>query len=336
MKKQENQQKPKVKSLSLMNQPLRIIFAGTPEFAGKHLECLINMIKQSHHELVAVYTQPDRPSGRGRKLQPSPVKILAEANSIPVYQPESLKTFEVQDQLEKLKPDLMIVVAYGLILPQFVLDIPVHGCINVHGSLLPKWRGAAPIQHSLMSGDKKTGITIMQMDKGLDTGDMLLKSSIPVTEDDTSATLYEKLASLGRKSLPLVINQIAENKLNRVKQDESLASYAHKITKEEGKIDWRLPSFQVSCHIRALNPWPVAWTTLKDEIIRLWEVSVVDIDTSEAPGTIIKADKKRIIIACGQQAIVVNRLQLAGKRAMSTQDVLNSRREFFAPGSRFQ
>lgn len=314
-----------------MSHPLRILFAGTPDFASQHLQAIV-----AHHNIVAVYTQPDRPAGRGRKLRPSPVKTLANEYGIPVYQPKTLKNETAQTELAALKPDLMIVVAYGLILPQTVLDIPTHGCINVHGSLLPAWRGAAPIQRSLMAEDRETGVTIMQMDAGLDTGDMLHKVTMPIVDTDTSATLYEKLALAGESALKTVIGQITSGTSTPEKQDDALASYAHKITKEEGRIDWSQPAERVSCHVRGLNPWPVAWTTINDEIIRCWGVTSADVTHNEQPGTILQADKSGLQVACGQGIVTLTRIQLPGKRAMAIQDVWNSRKTLFAAGSLFQ
>jgi len=312
-----------------MRNSLRIVFAGTPPFASQHLQVLID-----HYNIVAVYTQPDRPSGRGRKLTASPVKQLAELKGVPVYQPKNLNTLEVQEELAALEPDLIIVVAYGLILPKKVLNIPTFGCINVHGSLLPAYRGAAPIQRAIMSGDKKTGITIIQMNEGLDTGDMLHKVALPINNDDTSVTLYEKLAVVGQKALKTVIEQIIAQTLKPEKQNGELATYAKKITKEEGKIDWSLSAQAISCHIRGLNPWPVAWTLLNEDVIRCWNVSELKgLKNNENPGTIIKADKYGLIVQCGNDAIVLHTIQLPGKRVMSAQDIVNSRKEQFSAGS---
>ena len=315
-----------------MSYPLRIVFAGTPSFASQHLKAILK-----HCDVVAVYTQPDRPAGRGRKLTPSPVKQLAIESNIPVYQPRTLKSEEAQANLAALKPDLMIVVAYGLLLPQTVLDMPTHGCINVHGSLLPAWRGAAPIQRSLMAGDKETGVTIMQMDSGLDTGDMLHKVSLTIEAIDTSGSIYDKLANIGETALIQVIEQVANGSLTPERQDNTLASYAHKITKEEGRIDWTLSAETISCHIRGLNPWPIAWTTINEEVVRCWEVSHIDnSDSGEKPGVILQANKSGLVISCGQGAITLTQIQLPGKRAMIIPDVLNSRKALFAIGSSFQ
>ena len=221
--------------------PLNIIFAGTPDFAARHLQALIN----SHHNVIAAYTQPDRPAGRGKKLTASPVKELALAHNIPVYQPGSLRKEPAQQQLAALNADIMVVVAYGLILPKVVLDTPRLGCINVHGSILPRWRGAAPIQRALWAGDKKTGVTIMQMDVGLDTGDMLLKTYLSIEDDDTSASLYEKLAQQGPNALLQALEALANGTLAAEKQDEALANYAEKLSKEEARLDWTKSATQL-------------------------------------------------------------------------------------------
>lgn len=252
-----------------MTTPLKVIFAGTPDFAAKHLSALL----ESEHEVIAVYTQPDRPAGRGKKLTASPVKVLAEENAIPVYQPQSLKAQDAQEELASLNADLMVVVAYGLILPTAVLNAPKLGCINVHGSILPKWRGAAPIQRSIWAGDAETGVTIMQMDEGLDTGDMLHIATLPITSEDTSATLYEKLAELGPQALVKVVNEF--DRYTPTKQDDSQATYAKKLSKEEALINWADDAEQIERNIRAFNPWPVAWMQVEDQNVKVWSASVV-------------------------------------------------------------
>ncbi|CAM3492368.1 methionyl-tRNA formyltransferase [Parendozoicomonas haliclonae] len=315
-----------------MSKALRIVFAGTPEFAAIHLQALLD----SRHEVIAVYTQPDRPAGRGRKLTPSPVKELALEHNLPVYQPKSLRNEEAQQELAALKPDLMVVVAYGLLLPKEVLDTPVHGCINVHGSILPRWRGAAPIQRAVGCGDKESGVTIMQMDEGLDTGDMLLKVTCPINATDTSQDLYDRLAVMGGPALVETIEMIADGTVQPEKQDNSLATYAHKMTKEEGRVDWSQPASQLDCQIRCFNPWPVAWMlqdeNAPDKPTRIWEAEPIAENTGKAPGTIVKADKQGIDIACGEGVLRLKKLQLAGSKAMGTQDILNSRKEMFAVG----
>ncbi|WP_414829175.1 methionyl-tRNA formyltransferase [Alteromonas sp. H39] len=310
-----------------MTEKLRIIFAGTPDFAAKHLDALI----ASDHEIVAVYTQPDRPAGRGKKLTPSAVKVLAEAHDLPVMQPASLKSDLAQSELAAFNADLMVVVAYGLLLPKAVLDTPRHGCINVHGSILPKWRGAAPIQRAIWAGDEETGVTIMQMDEGLDTGDMLDIARLPIASGDTSATLYEKLAELGPAALVNVVNNLSS--FAPEKQDDTQASYAKKLSKDEARINWHLPAKQLERNVRAFNPWPVAWTVAEGNNLKIWDASVLAEASDEAPGTVIRADKKGIVIATGDGVLSIDRLQIPGKKAMSAADVMNARGPWFSPGT---
>jgi len=308
---------------------LRIIFAGTPDFAARHLDALLS----SGHQVVGVFTQPDRPAGRGKKLMPSPVKVLAEEHGLPVFQPASLRPQENQQLVADLNADVMVVVAYGLILPKAVLDMPRLGCINVHGSLLPRWRGAAPIQRSLWAGDADTGVTIMQMDVGLDTGDMLYKLSCPITDEDTSATLYDKLAELGPKGLIDTLQQLADNRVQPEVQDEALVTYAEKLTKEEARLDWSLPAAQLERCIRAFNPWPMSWLEIDGQPVKVWQASVIAGPVNAAPGTIIEANKQGIQVATVEGILNLESLHPAGKKAMSAQDLLNSRREWFTPGN---
>ncbi|KEI69638.1 methionyl-tRNA formyltransferase [Endozoicomonas elysicola] len=310
---------------------LRIIFAGTPEFASAHLQAMLD----SQHQVIAVYTQPDRPAGRGQKLMPSPVKSLAAQHNIPVYQPKSLRTEEAQKELASLNADLMVVVAYGLILPQVVLDTPELGCINVHGSILPRWRGAAPIQRAIEAGDTESGVTIMQMDAGLDTGDMLLKAFCPIHPDDTASQLHDRLITVGKPALIQALDAIASNQLQPEKQDDSQACYAHKMSKEEAILDWQRPAQALDRQIRAFNPWPVAITSLDDTKIRIWEAIALKESTGEQPGTLISADKDGLDIACSEGTLRIKRLQLAGSRAMTVQELLNSKKAMFSTGKQF-
>jgi methionyl-tRNA formyltransferase len=309
---------------------LRIIFAGTPDFAARHLDALLS----SGHQIVGVFTQPDRPAGRGNKLTPSPVKVLAEQHHLPVFQPKSLRPEENQHLVADLNADVMVVVAYGLILPKAVLDMPRLGCINVHGSLLPRWRGAAPIQRSLWAGDNETGVTIMQMDVGLDTGDMMHKIACPIEAADTSASLYNKLAQLGPQGLLTTLQQMAEGTAKREVQDESLVTYAEKLSKEEARLDWSLSAAQLERCIRAFNPWPVSYFTIDDQPVKVWQATVLAQNTDAEPGTIIHADKLGIQVATAEGILNLTQLQPAGKKPMSAQDLLNSRREWFTPGNR--
>ncbi|SEI47496.1 methionyl-tRNA formyltransferase [Allopseudospirillum japonicum] len=299
---------------------LRLVFAGTPEFAATHLQALLSQ----DYVPVAVYTQPDRPAGRGRKLMPSPVKSCALAHQCPVYQPESLKNPEAQAELAALKPDLLIVVAYGLILPQAVLDIPTLGCINVHASLLPRWRGAAPIQRALIEGDTTTGVTLMQMQAGLDTGPMLVKRELPIQAQDTSASLHDALAELGAQTLVETLPHLAAQSLVAEHQDESQVTYAHKLTKAEAQLDWRLPASQLARYVRGYNPWPMAWTLLAQDqanpaaSLRIWQASVQTNPHPQAPpGSLVALDEHGVTIACAQDALRLEVIQFPGKKAQA-------------------
>ncbi|WKE65695.1 methionyl-tRNA formyltransferase [Gallaecimonas kandeliae] len=306
---------------------LRIVFAGTPDFAARHLASLLD----SQHQVVAVFTQPDRPAGRGKKLTPSPVKVLAEQHNIPVHQPQSLKKPEGQLELAQYQADVMVVVAYGLILPQAVLDMPRLGCLNVHGSLLPRWRGAAPIQRAIWAGDLETGVTIMQMDKGLDTGAMLAKASLPITATDTSASLYDKLAELGPKALLETLDQLEG--LKAEPQDDSQANYAEKLSKEEAQIDWHQGAAFIERSVRAFNPWPVSHFQYQDQSIKVWQAQVLDQQSDKAPGTVLAASKAGIDVATGDGVLRITQLQLPNKKAMAAADVLNARQDWFQAGT---
>ena len=308
---------------------LKLIFAGTPDFAARHLAALLS----SGHEVVAVYTQPDKPAGRGQKLTASPVKELALAHDLPVYQPASLRNEAAQTELAALGADLMVVVAYGLILPKAVLDTPRLGCINVHGSLLPRWRGAAPIQRSIWAGDAETGVTIMQMDVGLDTGAMIRKVTCPIASDETSASLYDKLAGLGPQALVDTLDAMAAGNTAAEPQDDALANYAEKLSKEEARIDWSMDAVAIERCIRAFNPWPISWFDVAGQTVKVWQAEVVAQDHGQAAGTLLKADKQGIEVATGQGVLRLLTLQPPGKKAMSVSDLLNSRRDWFEPGT---
>ncbi|GHA62205.1 methionyl-tRNA formyltransferase [Photobacterium aphoticum] len=312
-----------------MSKPLKIVFAGTPDFAARHLAALLS----SEHEIIAVYTQPDRPAGRGKKLTASPVKEIALEHNIPVYQPENFKSDEAKQALVDLNADLMVVVAYGLLLPQAVLDTPKLGCINVHGSILPRWRGAAPIQRSIWAGDAETGVTIMQMDIGLDTGDMLSIATLPIDATDTSASMYEKLAELGPTALIECLSDIANGTAVPVKQDDAQANYAKKLSKEEAQIDWTMDAAAIERCVRAFNPWPMSYFTVAEQNVKVWRSEVVEGEHGQPAGTILSADKHGIVVATGKDALRLLELQPPGKKAMGAQDILNSRREWFEPGS---
>jgi methionyl-tRNA formyltransferase len=309
-----------------MSEPLRIVFAGTPEFAAEHLKALLG----SSHQIVAVYSQPDRPAGRGQKLTPSPVKLLAMQHEIPVLQPQTLRDPAAQAELAALKPDLMVVVAYGLILPQVVLDIPRLGCINSHASLLPRWRGAAPIQRAVEAGDAESGVTVMQMEAGLDTGPMLLKVSTAISADDTGGSLHDRLATLGPQAVIEAISGLADGTLKGEVQDDSLATYAHKLNKDEARLDWSRPAIELERLVRSFHPWPMCHSTLNGEAIKVHAAALGD--GQGAPGLILAADKSGLTVACGSGALRLTRLQLPGGKALNFSDLYNSRREQFAPG----
>ncbi len=302
---------------------MRIVFAGTPEFAVSSLRAAAR-----HHEVVAVYTQPDRPAGRGRGLAPSPVKLEAVARGIPVYQPESLKDEAAQQQLRDLQPDLMVVVAYGLILPKAVLAIPTHGCWNVHASLLPRWRGAAPIQRAIQAGDAKTGVCLMQMEAGLDTGPVLLHQELPIAATDTGGQLHDKLAELGAQVLSDGLGLLrAGIKPIARPQPEQGVTYAHKLDKAEDRLDWALDAGALARTVRAFNPWPIAEATLAGERVRIHGAVALDEAHGQAPGTVLAASRDGIDIACGQGALRLRVLQREGGKAITAADYLNARRD---------
>ena len=312
---------------------LRIIFAGTPDFAATALAALI----KSEHQVIAVYTQPDRPAGRGRKLRASPVKEVALENDIPVLQPNNLKEAEAQEILQSFHADVMVVAAYGLILPQVVLDIPRLGCLNIHASLLPRWRGAAPIQRAIAADDKESGITIMQMNAGLDTGDILQLSACPITNDDTGGSLHDRLAEIGAKALLQTLKDLDSKKIKPIPQDDSLATYAHKLDKKEAQINWQNSAVEIERLIRAFNPWPVAFTMLNDKPLRIWQAQVLDSSSNTQadvkPGTIISCDKKGIDIRCGEGVLRLLKLQPSGSKTMDVAAFMNGHAKQLTPGS---
>lgn len=309
-----------------MTQALRLVFAGTPEFAAEHLKALLN----TPHQIVAVYTQPDRPAGRGQKLMPSPVKQLALQHGLPVLQPPTLRDPAAQEELRALAPDLMVVVAYGLILPQVVLDIPRLGCINSHASLLPRWRGAAPIQRAVQAGDAESGVTVMQMEAGLDTGPMLLKVTTPITAGDTGGSLHDRVAQLGPQTVVQAIAGLAAGTLQGEVQDDALATYAHKLNKDEARIDWNRPADELERLVRAFNPWPICHSTLDGQPLKV--LAAEPAEGRGQPGQILDASKDGLTVACGEGALRLTRLQLPGGKPLAFADLYNSRREQFAPG----
>lgn len=312
-----------------MPSPLRIVFAGTPAFAAEHLRALLG----SRHEIVAVYSQPDRPAGRGKRLTPSPVKALALEHGLPVHQPLTLKTQEAQAELAALAPDLLVVVAYGLILPQAVLDIPRLGCVNVHASLLPRWRGAAPIERAIEAGDTESGVTLMQMDAGLDTGDMLSLLRCPITEADTGDSLRDTLLALGTRGLLDCVDAIAEGRAIRTPQDDTRATYASKITKADTFVDWTGSAEAVARRIRAFVSHYVCHGLLDGERVKLWDARAEA--GQGAPGEILAADRQGLLVACEQGAVRLPRLQLPGGKPLDAALLLNAHQQRFTPGKRF-
>lgn len=321
-----------------LSSPLNIIFAGTPDFAAHHLAALLD----TEHNIVAVYCPPDKPAGRGKKLTSCATKQLALTHNIAIEQPHNLKNEADQKKLSEYNADIMVVVAYGVLLPEPVLATPRLGCINVHGSLLPEWRGAAPIQRSLEKGDAKTGVTIMQMDKGLDTGDMILTADCAIEVTDTSATLYDKLAQLGPKALIKALTLMAQPSYkpteHNIPQNNERASYAHKLSKDEAELDWQLTASQLNRKIRAYIPWPVAHFTFtesdkKQHKIRVLESNVKPYSGKAPLGTIIECSKQGVTVVTGQEALQIKTMQLPGKKALPVQDILNGRSAWFSVGS---
>lgn len=295
-----------------------ILFAGTPEFAAAGLQALLD----GGYRVGAVYTQPDRPAGRGRKTQASAVKQLALAHELPVFQPERLKSRAAREQLAALRPDLLVVAAYGLILPPKVLAIPPLGCLNIHASLLPRWRGAAPIQRAIAAGDAETGITIMQMEAGLDTGPMLVKKICPILPADSAQTLHDRLATLGGEAL---LEALAHwDTLTPTPQDDALATYAHKLEKAEARLDWTQPAGVLARLVRAFNPWPVANAPVRDLDLRVWEAEAVDRDATQPPGTLIRADGQGLVVQTGDGALRLIRVQKPGGKPILATDFLNA------------
>jgi len=298
---------------------MKIVFAGTPEFALPTLQALLD----SPHEVCAIYTQPDRPAGRGRKLTPSPVKQLAQSANIPVYQPENFKQSADIAELKNLHADLLVVIAYGLILPQAVIDTPRLACINVHGSLLPRWRGAAPIHRALMAGDSKTGVTIMKVVKKLDAGDMLLKLECPITATDTSSSLHDQLAAMGAAGLIQVVEQFQLGDVTATPQDETLVTYAHKLDKHESILDWTDSAVNLDRKIRGLNAWPVAQTVFNGEVLRVWNSALTDKTCALSPGA-IDASQQTLDIVTGDGVIRLLEVQSPGGKRIAGKDFLNA------------
>jgi methionyl-tRNA formyltransferase len=296
---------------------MRLIFAGTPEFAVAALVALID----AKHDIALVLTQPDRPAGRGLRETPSPVKRLAQQHGIEVFQPVTLKTAQAQAKIAAMKADVMVVAAYGLILPQAVLDIPRLGCMNIHGSLLPRWRGAAPIHRALLAGDRATGITIMQMEAGLDSGPMLLRESITIAARDTTATLHDQLATLGGKLIVRALAQLQHGNLPAARQPDEGITYAAKISKAEAQIHWRLSAAEIERKVRAFNPFPIAQTRWRGETLRIWKAELGGKENGN-PASIVAIEKDRIIVACGEGTLALTELQRAGGKRLSAREFL--------------
>lgn len=303
------------------NKKLRIIYAGTPDFAVPALQALI----ASEHQVVAVYTQPDRPAGRGRKIKTGPVKQVADQANIPVEQIESFKNDEALETLRSYDADLIIVAAYSLLLPQKVLDVPKYGCLNIHGSLLPRWRGAAPIHRAIQAGDTETGVTIMQMALGLDTGDMLVKISCPITNEDTGQSIHDQLAHDGAVALLKTLDLLLEGKLEPEIQDDSQSCYAHKLDKKQGEIDWSKPAIEIDRTIRSFNPSPVAYTTKNSQPVRFFMSSVIESTAAGQIGEVIAESKQGIEIITSEGSVLITRLQVPNAKALEAKDFINGR-----------
>lgn len=310
---------------------MKVIFAGTPNFSVPTLEALL----AAHHEIKLVLTQPDRPVGRGQKTQFSPIKETALKHGLNVLQPHTLKNAEIQAVLKQQQADVMVVVAYGLLLPEAVLTIPQHGCINVHASLLPRWRGAAPIPYAILAGDEKTGVTIMQMDKGLDTGAMLLAQSITIHADDTTQTLHDRLAPLGAELLINVLSTLEKTgQLTGQTQNDTQATYAGKITKEQAQLDWTQSAAALERQVRAFSPWPVAHFQLPDQtMIRVWQAHAIEQQAHAAPGTILEVTANHLHIACQTGVFSPSLLQFPGRNPVNWSSVFNSKRHLFVEGT---
>ncbi|WP_119395900.1 methionyl-tRNA formyltransferase [Salinibius halmophilus] len=314
-----------------MSSPLNVIFAGAPEFAAGHLQALLD----ANINVVAVYTQPDRPAGRGKKLTPTPVKALAAAHDIPVHQPTSLKGEDELATLKQYQADIMVVVAYGLLLPQSVLDAFPKGCINVHASLLPRWRGAAPIQRCIEAGDTETGVGIMQMEAGLDTGPVLREVRFEIGEQETGGELHDRLLASGKTALIAALSDIADGKAVATAQSSEGVTYAHKLDKAAAKLDFTRPATALSNQVRAFNPWPVCHTNLGDKVLRVWQASVVTCEQVGEPGDIVQLNKTQAIVQCGEGHLALEVVQLPGKKAMPVRDLLNSNNAPLALGMKF-
>lgn len=307
---------------------LNIVFAGTPAFAIPSLQAIAN----SPHNLIGIYTQPDRPAGRGQQLQISAVKEWALAHNVPVHQPLNFKDQQAVQELSSSKPDLMIVIAYGLILPVSVLSIPRFGCINVHASILPRWRGASPIQHAILHGDTKSGVTIMQLDAGMDTGDVLEIRECLLKGNETATVLHDQLAELAIAPLLDTVNKIAAGQISAQAQDHQLATYAPKILKEHAKIQWNKTATEIEQQIRAFNPWPIAYTQTQDINLRIYKAKIADTTKSYTPGEIIEISKEGLLVATGSKGLLIEQLQFPGGKVITVNDWINAGRKYLQVG----
>lgn len=305
-----------------MARPLRIVFAGTPEFAASILE---GLVQARQHALVAVYTQPDRPAGRGLKHRPSPVKVLALAHNIPVYQPQTMRDPEIQADFARQHADVLVVAAYGLLLPKPILETPPLGCINVHPSLLPRWRGAAPIPRAILAGDRETGISIMRMNERLDAGPVLYTARCDIHPDDTAQSLHDRLAKLGADALLRALAQVQAGTAQARPQDETQATYAPRIHKAEALLDWRRPSHELERQVRAFNPWPIAWTTRDEQPLRIWQAAAVESAADAEPGSVVACSPSGIEVAAAEGRLRLLTVQRPGARPMAVADYLKSR-----------
>ena len=307
---------------------MRVVFMGTPDFALGTLQALLD----SKHEVAAVFTQPDKPKGRKMELQSPPVKVLAKKAGIPVYQPKKVRDPEVVENLRKIEPDVIVVVAFGQIIPQSILDLPKYGCVNVHGSLLPKYRGAAPIQWAVIDGEETSGVTTMKMDAGLDTGDMLLQEEVPLTPDETGGSLFDKLSQVGATLLIKTLDALEGGEVTAIPQPkDSPTPYAAMLTKRMGAIDWTKSAKEIECLIRGLNPWPSAYTHLGGKTLKIWKASLVSEETQENasaeksiqnPGTVVEVTKTGIFVQTGEGRLLITELQMEGKKRMTAQAYL--------------
>jgi len=297
---------------------MKVVYMGTPEFAVPCLEMLIN----SKHEVIGVFTQPDKPSGRGQKVNITPVKEKALEHNIPIYQPITLKNEDIINEIKNLNPDIIVVVAYGQILPKEILQIPKYRCINVHASILPKYRGAGPINWAIINGEKNTGITTMYMDVGLDTGDMLIKEEVEIGNDETAGELHDRLMVLGAKVLQKTINLLEINKINSIPQDNNKSSYAPMLTKELGKIDWTKSAQEIKNLVRGTVPWPSSYTTYKGQIMKIWKSRIIESNKNYDPGKILEVQKDAIFVATGKDILAIEEIQFGGKKRMSVKNYL--------------